>query len=100
MNHFSDHQWIDFLRGVAEPGAAAAMQQHVDDGCAPCLETYTAWRRFGKTPSGPWWAATRSATLVFDTLARPLPAGVRGAAADPRHLLYEAPPFTIDLHVE
>lgn len=50
------------------------------------------------------WAAERLramvATLVFDTLLQPLPAGVRGGASGARQLLYEAPPLLIDLRLE
>lgn len=50
------------------------------------------------------WAADRLqavvGTLVFDTLQQPLPAGIRGGTSGARHLLYEAPPLSIDLRLE
>jgi hypothetical protein len=38
-------------------------------------------------------------TLTFDTFQHAAPAGVRGAVG-PRQLVYEAPPFSVDLRLE
>lgn len=39
-------------------------------------------------------------TLLFDTFEEALPAGVRSSAATARHVLYAAPPLSIDLRFE
>jgi hypothetical protein len=39
------------------------------------------------------------ATLVFDSLTRPSPAGVRSAESSNRQLLYRAGPFSVDVQV-
>lgn len=124
MPHFPEANWIDLVRGIVRPEDAAVMRQHLDQGCAPCAETYRFWQRLAgflqQEPQAdppadsvrvaksyvsepvvrPASRSVRTAHLVFDTLGQPLAAGVRSTSAESRHLLYEAPPFTIDLHVD
>ncbi len=87
------------------PDEAAVMRQHLEEGCPQCAERYRFWQKVGgfiqddlqvDPPPRPGSRSVRTAHLVFDTVA---PAA-EGAAAGIRHLLYEAPPFTIDLRID
>lgn len=102
------------------------MRLHLEEGCAQCEETYRFWQKLagfiqqdqeaeppadavrvakayistvGLAASASESRSVRTARLVFDTFAQPL-AGVRSTGVENRHLLYEAPPFTIDLHID
>src|SRR2546427_12760109 len=39
MKHYTIWDWADFVRGVAEDKARAAMQAHLSSGCSPCERT-------------------------------------------------------------
>jgi hypothetical protein len=103
--HFRDTHWIDLVRGVVTPDDAAVMRQHLDAGCGQCAETYAFWRKLARfieferaNQAGFRFSRTaRTARLVFDTLAQPAVAGTGSTAADGRRLVYEAPPFAIEL---
>jgi hypothetical protein len=41
MNHFAIAKWIDYVRGVASPTEARAMESHIAEGCEEC------WRLAG-----------------------------------------------------
>lgn len=129
MEHFPDSQWVDFARGVA--GARPrAMDEHLRDGCAECLDAYALWRRlvtFAEQEHGleppesavrvaksylsgqveresdrreDGWISTLVATLTFDSRLQPLLAGTRAGSPAASHLLYTAGTFAVDLHVE
>ena len=106
--HFRDAHWIDLVRGVVAPEDAALMRQHLDGGCAHCAETYGFWGKLAKfmecerakEPGFRFSRSARTARLVFDTFAQPAVAGSGSTAADHRRLVYEAPPFTIELHLD
>lgn len=78
--------------GYEPPAAAVA-----------AVRTYFAGDR--ATHSGPierLASSVRSlvATLTFDTLQQPLPVAVRACATGTRQLLYNVPPFMLDLRLE
>jgi hypothetical protein len=127
MGHFSASQWVDLLRGVANSATSDAMNRHLQRGCAECERDRLAWQRLvdfatreravdppedAVRVAKSYWAsyglardrrareASVVATLVFDSLRQGLPAGVRASTTTGRHLMYEAPPFVIDLQVE
>jgi len=122
--HFSEEDWLDRARfqGVADE----AMEGHLA-GCAACASTASFWRSVvaaaGRDaaslvpdeavrqargvfalarlqPRGLAARARQAATLVFDSLRQPQPAGVRAAAPSARHLLYKAGSYVIRLRVE
>ena len=100
------------------------MREHLDEGCPQCAETYRFWQKLAgfiphdqqaepsaesarvarssvsETTARPPSRSVRTAHLVFDTFAQPAPAGVRSTAGEHRHLLYDAPPFAISLHID
>jgi hypothetical protein len=125
MDHFSDGEWLDLVRGVMPAAQRDAMEQHLCTGCGDCLESYSVWARLAafveeehSAPVPEWTVrmartcfssrppvpqdsllATLVATLTFDS-RRALPAGVRSAHIGARHLLYAASPYAVDLYVE
>jgi hypothetical protein len=123
--HFSEEDWLDFARGVSGE-AAAEMERHLS-ACASCAaaagfwqETLGAARRLTAHPGADAAArqaaavfalagprrrglaarAREAATLVFDSLRQPVPAGVRAVGPSARHLQFQAGPYAIRLRVE
>ena len=125
MEHFSASDWVDFTRGLRTP-QTVLMQDHLDQGCAPCRKTAKTWglvpailgREAAYSPSDDVVRVVKSAyvpsqverwlpkvaqfaRLVFDSFAQPQLAMVRAAARPSTRLLWhEAEPYTIDLRLE
>jgi hypothetical protein len=122
MEHFSEQAWADFVRGISNP-ERGQMEAHLAEGCNRCAAAHDAWKRVhtvalresNYTPpedtvrmtkavfaSRPFVKDTRAvlASLVFDTLAQPVLAGVRSAAAPARQMVYEAEGLMVDLRLE
>lgn len=119
MKHFSEAQWVDFVRNLTLPKTKMAMQQHIDSGCGKCADTLRTWQGVlsiaaGESVLAPpadavhvvksQFAAIRPAAssgvrLVFDSLLQPLTAGTRGSIAA-RQFLYETDEYYIDLRLE
>lgn len=119
MKHFSEAQWVDFVRNLTLPKAKMAMQQHIDSGCNQCADTLRTWQGVlsiaaGESVLAPpahavhivksQFAAIRPTAssgvrLVFDSLLQPLTAGTRGSIAA-RQFLYETDEYYIDLRLE
>lgn len=125
MSHFSEADWVDFIRGLFPEEEAAALRAHLRSACEECLQSETLWRAVvgdlsqeaqyappkksfkdveaAYAASKPWrWLIeiARQAELVFDSLRQPIPALVRGSASPSRRLVHEAEPFVIDLRLE
>lgn len=125
MKHYTIWDWADFVRGVAEDPARAAMQAHLSSGCSRCERTARVLSALSNAARGeaqydPPDRALRYARalyslhrpektgfarligrLVHDSALAPLPAGMRSEAqADTRHLLYEAGGYYLDVQVE
>src|SRR5919197_2313271 len=106
--HFRDAHWIDLVRGVVTSEDATVMRQHLDEGCAHCAETYGFWRKLARSieeerataPGFRFSRSARTARLVFDTFTQPLGPETGSTAAEDRRLVYEAPPFTIELQLD
>jgi hypothetical protein len=123
--HFEDDAWQSFVRGILPASKKHAMQSHLDRGCAECQKSYGTWRQLGETASREESVATADsadsftktvfallrsvpfraglallAEPVFDSFQDPAPVGIRGAAAAPRQLVYEAGGYLIDLQLE
>jgi len=123
MEHFSEQAWADFVRGISRPETIANIESHLASGCSDCTAAFDIWKRVHMTvtneqtyapPEGlvrvvkQEFAARYSpeppqsvlASLVFDTLAQPLPAGVRSGTVTARQLVYEAEGVTVDLRLD
>lgn len=123
MAHFPEETWADFARGVSDAKTKSEINTHLASNCRICAPAFETWKRLNAI------AATEStycppedvvrmvkqefavkhaaepaqwsvAALVFDTLAQPLPVGVRAGAARARQLVYEAEGLTIDLRLD
>jgi hypothetical protein len=119
VKHFSETEWVDFVRNLTLPGKRMAMQQHIDGGCKKCSDTLRTWQgvlsiaagenalappadlvRVVKSQFSPIQLAPSSGVrLVFDSLLQPLTAGTRGSVAA-RQFLYETDEYYIDLRLE
>jgi hypothetical protein len=125
LKHFSDEDWINYLRDVMPPASRSAAEQHLQTGCPQCgrvkgfwqgvneiarreLENevpekvneaaaalFADWRRKFVLPN-----QARRARPIFDSLLQPLPAGVRAATPPPRRVVQRANRWTIDLRIE
>jgi hypothetical protein len=122
MDHFSEQAWADFARGF---GATKKpdIQAHLAASCLECKAVEVFWRRMqtmalaesAYTPSENLvrlvkleFAAKQEiqpekwsvASLLFDSITRPLPAGVRSGDATVRQVVYEAEGLTVDLRFD
>ena len=122
MQHFSEQAWADFVRGISEPLTKTNIESHLARGCSDCRATADVWDRVKtmvsdeKSYTPPEnvvrmmkqeFIATNSpeqtsvlASLLFDTFAQPLAAGIRSGAAVARQLVYEAEGLTVDLRLD
>jgi len=122
QQHFSEHAWADFVRGISEPPTNANIESHLARGCSDCRAAADVWNQVKtmvsdeKSYTPPEnivrmvkreFAATAKqeqtsvlASLLFDTFAQPLPAGIRSGAAVARQLVYEAEGLTVDLRLD
>ena len=125
MDHFTTHDWVDFVRNIADPATTSVMQQHLDETCPNCSKNMRLWRfvmdetqqlnrmeppestlhavKVGfrvrnviPFPSG----RLDLATLQFDSKLQPLVAGVRGGYASARQLLYKSGTVCIDMRMQ
>ena len=118
MKHYSEAQWLDFVRKVLSPNMTSVMQKHLTDGCKPCAKTLAIWQkavtastadkkfappadavRIAKARFGTAVPQSRGVRLIFDSLLQPAAAGVRGSIAA-RQFLYETDEYYIDLRLE
>ncbi|MGA7090991.1 MAG: hypothetical protein WBX12_09940, partial [Candidatus Acidiferrales bacterium] len=118
-------EWADFAREVVGKKEKAAMQSHLENGCKECSKTLTVWRRVRDTARreriyeppesavrsikrtfairGPQKAGPASrtvASLLFDSLLNPLPAGVRSTGSAARQMLFGLAEYRIDVRME
>jgi anti-sigma factor RsiW len=125
MDHFSTKNWIDFVRGSADPTAILAMQRRLDEECPECLRNVNTWRLVMQqtrrsSRSEPPDSSLRAvkagfalrkvvsfpsgkldlATLQFDSDRQPLAAGMRSGQATARQLLYKSGSVCIDMRME
>lgn len=123
MAHVRDEEWIDFVRGTLPAARVAVVTAHLERGCPRCLKLRNLWQsavemasrdrmytppaaavriaqaQFASAPVGENPPPLR-ALLVFDSFRNAVAAGVRGAAAAPRQLLFVAGPISVDLRLE
>ncbi len=120
MRHFSEQPWADFVRGVSTPQISRGIKAHLAEGCSKCHAAHDAWSRVRRLATEEsiyappenlarlvklGFASTHAqqprawtlASLVFDSFAQPLPAGVRSGALNVWQVIYEAEGLTVDL---
>jgi len=123
VEHIAEPAWADFVRGHSTPEAKSAIKSHLASGCASCSSAAALWQSFMNvaakekqfTPppdkvrlAKAQFAAAKLAapagrsfaSLVFDSFAQPLPAGIRSGSAMARQMVYEAEGLTIDLRID
>jgi hypothetical protein len=125
LDHFAAEDWVDLVRGLLVSSKAAAIEMHLEQGCADCVKSFETWRlvvelasrepgyqpteaavRIAKSlyvPETPWaWLkeAAVLSRLVFDSFHHSPQAALRGAKPVTRQLLHESEPFVIDLRLE
>jgi hypothetical protein len=123
MEHFSEQAWADFARGIGESTTKVDIESHLARSCSDCRAAFATWNRVQMTfvnerTYTPPDSAVRMvkqefatkysleqrpsvlASLLFDTFAQPLPAGIRSTVAVARQLVYEAEALTVDLRLD
>ena len=123
-NHFTDEDWADFTRNVADSDRRAAMQRHLEEGCQQCAELHdgleavqaaaAADARYEPPPGtvrqakalckfqepvSPFAWALETVKLLFDSQLAPLAAGVRSLQEGQRNLLFGIGDTVIDLQI-
>lgn len=121
MAHFSEQVWADFVRGTGS--STRDMESHLAAGCPGCKGDLDLWRAVRSLANDEAMYAPPNnlvrrvklefaskhavqteegtlASLIFDSTAQPLPAGVRSGAVTTRQFVYEAEGLTIDLRFE
>jgi hypothetical protein len=123
--HFTDEDWLNFVRGSLPDVEREPMEEHLRGGCSECARLRACWAKVLETahrdrdyeaPSGALRAAeaafedwrkrvvllarARRARLFFDSLLQPLPAGVRGGAEPPRRIQHRWGRWRVDLRLE
>src|SRR5438105_9887386 len=125
MSHFTVEQWTDFARHLVSAEDAEKMKEHLASGCQRCIEAKATMQMIAEVAAReasyePPAASVRSAKmlasvvgfetaktrarsflqLVFDSFSQPALAGVRGAPATSRKLLYRVADCCIDMTLE
>jgi len=125
--HFSDEEWINFIRRLLRKSQSDAMQQHLDEGCENCNKVYRIWSTVARLTErevqhAPNEAVVRVAKSIYETrrqshlvplLAQMIPlvfdsfmdqstAVVRGqqGQSPARRLLHRTRSWAIDLRLE
>jgi len=121
--HGADEDWLDFARALGDPARHAALQAHLQTGCAPCADALAFWRSVivaadrDNAIAPPDWllrqakgtfslhaSSTRRpvlASLVFDSFHQPTAAGVRATTtAGPRQMLFRAGRYLVRVRAE
>jgi hypothetical protein len=123
MKHFTMEEWADFARDVVTKGQRESMQSHLEAGCKECEKVVGLWKRvYEAARKEPLYEPSQTtvrtvkamyaihgkpeknpltmASLLFDSFAAPMQAGIRSAAVDIRQLLYGQDDYRIDLRLE
>lgn len=124
MKHYSLEQWTDFVRGVADPDARAAMAAHLEVGCGRCAQSAATLQRvsdilgseskyqvpeYAVRGARAIFASQRpqimslprlAAQLLYDSIREPLPVGIRSRDQLTRRALYQAGGYFLDLRLE
>jgi hypothetical protein len=123
MEHFSEQTWVNYVRGIDASGTVRAIETHLSTGCTKCRTAIDSWKavlgaaanesrytppedlvrmvklEFACKQAHPPQAST-IASLIFDSAAQPLPAGIRSGVVTTRQFVYESEGLTVDLRFE
>jgi len=122
MEHFSEHVWADYSRGLVASEKAQGIKAHIAAGCLSCRSERHLWSRVqtmaaaertyeapenlvrlakleftAKQEKAEKWTL---ANVLFDSFSQPLLAGVRASGAVARQVVYEAEGLTVDLRFD
>lgn len=125
MKHYSEIEWIDFVRNAVTAEQRVWMQGHLDQGCDACLKIAYTWAAavefaHRERPHEPPAGAVRNAESyfgsfglahkesadvrilqhVFDSFELKALSGIRGGRGAPRQLMYKSESVFVDLRVE
>jgi hypothetical protein len=123
MEHFSEQNWADFVRGVGNSENRAELESHLASDCGDCAAALNFWTRMHTVTtreglSAPPPEVVRMvklefaarpiavraeplvANLMWDSFSQPALAGVRSIAAAARQMVYEAEGLTVDLRFD
>jgi hypothetical protein len=124
VKHFSDEEWLDFVRQVMPASQRALLETHLQSECPECVHLhrfwgnvhevarrearsdvptdvraleaiFAQWRRMHVVP-----VKAKRARPIFDSLLQPIPAGVRTVARPSRRLLHRLGKWIVDLRLE
>src|ERR1700694_3946463 len=123
--HFDVAEWADYVRNLVPPPQNRDMQVHLQQGCLQCntaqewlasfagacarLSAYNVPDHIGVSVTAPVSARRPCpvsalkrvwATLQYDSLTDPHPAGARSGRQSCRHLLFQAGDYSIDVRFE
>lgn len=123
MRHYETERWVDFTRGLGGETERKAMEAHLAAGCTQCgrraellgelavmahadmeYEPPADVMRMARSifqaphPAEEPSTARILATLIYNSVRDPLPAGMR-TSDRPSQVLYEAEDYMLDLHV-
>jgi hypothetical protein len=120
MKHFSEQEWVDFVRGIGQPRVNSDIEAHIVGGCPDCERADWMWRKVhsitgneprltppddvvrmaklgfatSTSPTPSLWTVAR---LTFDSFNQPLTAGVRSGASTSRQFVFAADETIVDL---
>lgn len=125
VHHYEVADWADYVRNQAPPEQSGAMLEHLQSGCTRCQrvegqlsrvaticarESAFEVPRHAEQSVKAMFAMNRQpgipvlsrilATLVYDSLNDPQPAGVRMGHQISRHVLFDAGDYSVDLRFE
>jgi hypothetical protein len=124
MKHFSDEEWLNFVRDVLPRPRRVAMDGHLRSKCPECLRSHGLWesvrdvalrqpatevppgvREAEETIFKTWRrlalvAQARRAQPIYDSLLVPLPAGVRATGLTSRHVIHRWYQWSVDLRID
>jgi len=124
VKHFSDEEWLDFVREVMPASRRTVLEEHLLSGCSTCVELRTFWESVrdvahrhsrAEVPPGliedekaifTGWVRrfilpTRAKRTypIFDSLLVPVPTGVRAIALSPRRVVQAWRHWIVDLRI-
>jgi hypothetical protein len=123
MEHFSEQNWVDFVRDAGLPGMKQRVDKHLAMGCPRCQITLAFWKGIAGlaaeerncTPPAELVHLVKAefsarhdfrpeaqtfAGMIFDSALQPVTMGLRSARAATRQVVYEAEGLTVDLRFE
>jgi hypothetical protein len=125
MEHFTTEKWIDFVNQAVAANEKTLMENHLEQGCEPCMATVSLWQKVrqsaaaernyqppedsvriakaafaGAGMKGQRKGAGSRIKVLFDSFLQPVFEGARSAGTTSRQMLYRADPFQIDVHLE